>query len=519
MGSPITTYVTLVTTSGVLTLIIGLYAFFQRHNIPAARLFITYIAVQIVYIFAKAFEMSSRTLEAVMGWTVVEYVGIAYAPILGLLFILRYIGRTVSLRTMGLTLIIPTITWIMVATNEWHHLFYRSIQIREGYELPLIDVEIGQWYVVHGAYTFGCMLVGAILLYRQWGGTNGMYRKQLFALLCGQVIPMLAAFVYLLGLTPGGVDPVPFIMCFTAAMYVWAMLTTRFLTLVPIAKEVLFESMREGVMVLDANCRLIEYNQAVKTMLPSLDAGMIGMRADELWQQIVGESSRDFAVEERAFEVALGSGNEERSYHVRLTPIHSSAGHRIGWLLMLIDMTEHKQLQRQLETMAYYDGLTNLYNRAEFMRLASACLSRLEQEGGSLSFILFDIDHFKQVNDTYGHAAGDRIIRFVADLGRASLTTEMILARYGGEEFAVALPGYSREQAQAWAAKYLQKMKDTPYEDEEMRYVVSASFGVAEATPDDTLEAWLQQADVALYEAKRSGRGRVCVAEPTNHSL
>jgi PAS domain-containing protein len=87
---------------------------------------------------------------------------------------------------------------------------------------------------------------------------------------------MIAVFLYLMGVTPGGLDPVPVVMCITSAMYIWAMVSTRMLTVVPIAKETIFESMGEGVIVLDPAERLIDYNGAVSRMIPALQVTMIG---------------------------------------------------------------------------------------------------------------------------------------------------------------------------------------------------------------------------------------------------
>lgn len=113
-----------------------------------------------------------------------------------------------------------------------------------------MDIAVGQWYVVHGAFTFSCLLCACLILIGQWKHTKKMYRRQLLTLITSQIIPMVAAFLYLLGLTPGGMDPVPVLMCITSAMYIWAILSSRLLTIVPIAKDSIFESMREGVIVL-----------------------------------------------------------------------------------------------------------------------------------------------------------------------------------------------------------------------------------------------------------------------------
>ncbi|MBW7458931.1 PAS domain-containing protein, partial [Paenibacillus sepulcri] len=293
MGSQITMYISLIATSGVLCIFLGFYAFFKKQEIPGARTFIIYMTVQAIYIFAYAFQMSSTTLAAIKGWTIVEYIGISFAPVIGLMLILRYIDRPISRMTAALLFVIPVITLGMVATNDFHHLFYKSLELRAGSPLHATDVVIGEWYIVHGAFTFGCLLAGVVLLAREWKATKKAYRKQLATLICGQFIPMISAFIYLMGLTPEGMDPVPLVVCITSSMYIWAIVTTRMLTIVPIAKESIFESMREGVIVLDSAERLIDFNGAVSRMLPGLSIGMIGRKLDEGWTRLTGSPFPD----------------------------------------------------------------------------------------------------------------------------------------------------------------------------------------------------------------------------------
>ena len=153
-----------------------------------------------------------------------------------------------------------------------------------------MDIAAGQWYVVHGAFTFSCLLCACLILIAQWKHTKKMYRLQLLTLITSQLIPMTGAFLYLMGLTPGGMDPVPVLMCVTSSMYIWAILSSRLLTIVPIAKDSIFESMREGVIVLDSSNRLVDYNKALREMLPELETSMVGQPLNDIWLSLAGET-------------------------------------------------------------------------------------------------------------------------------------------------------------------------------------------------------------------------------------
>ncbi|QHT61770.1 diguanylate cyclase [Paenibacillus lycopersici] len=516
MGSSLTMYISLVSTSGVFTMFLFLYAYIKRAEVHGARIFMLYMVAQAIYIFAVAFEMASGTLAELMRWTSVQYVGMATSPVLGLLVVLQYIGKPVSRKIAAALFVIPVTSIVMVATNDWHHLFYKAVTVRHGASLPYTDIVIGQFYVVHGIYTFSMMLAGAVLLLRRWRRTKKDYRLQLATLIAGQLLPITGAFVYLLGVTPGGMDPVPVIICVTSAMFIWAIVTTRILTIVPIAKESIFESMGEGVVVLDTASRLIDFNGAARRMLPSLGAEMIGLTLDEAWTRMTGSGFPLVGLSEHEQgEVRWSVGNGEFAYYqVRASVVRGQRGEAVGSLLMLIDVTEARRLRDQLERLAYHDGLTLLLNRTSFFHRGKQLLSDTENRGAHASVILFDVDYFKRINDTYGHEVGDFALRHVVAVVSPLLPPEAIFARYGGEEFAICLPA-ERGDAARVAERARAALEAEPLAADGATITVTASFGVSqsEGAAGESLASLLKKADMALYTAKREGRNRVRLQE------
>lgn len=517
MESQITIFITLAATSGVLSVFLGLYAFLKRKSVPSASLFVLYNAALAIYIFGYAFELASDTLAEIKRWIVVEYVGMPFSVVLGLLLVMRYTGRTVARKAAAAMFVIPAITLAMVATNDFHHLFYQSIYLRESSPKPLVDIAVGEWYIVHGAYTFGCLLAGFVLLLRRWKQTKKTYRLQLAVLILSQIVPILAAFLYLMGVTPQGMDPVPVVLCLTSAMYIWAIVTSRMLTIVPIAKDSIFESMKEGVIVLDAAGRIVDFNRALGEMLPAFGSRVIGKTLDEAWIGMTGTAfpavrSLDGAEE----ELQWTNGGRAATYLVRSSTVTSKRGDSLGTLLMLIDVTEQKRLEDRLRQLAYYDGLTQLLNRTQFLLRGKKMLEEAQSSGSPFSLVLFDIDHFKRINDTYGHETGDRALVFAVSAIRRLLSPDMLFARYGGEEFAICLPRTGIEAAGALADRLRIALSSEPLETQNARVRITASFGVAQiAEGADTLESLLRDADAALYESKRNGRNAVSLRAET----
>jgi two-component system cell cycle response regulator len=162
----------------------------------------------------------------------------------------------------------------------------------------------------------------------------------------------------------------------------------------------------------------------------------------------------------------------------------------------------------ELIRLATTDPLTGVLNRRAFFERAREVCARADA-GGTLSAIVFDIDHFKRVNDLYGHDVGDRAIRAVA---QAAANEELIVGRLGGEEFAALVDGQGLDHALVLAERMRQRMASLKFDTSHGRLTLTCSLGVSEWESGDTIDLLLKRADVALYAAKTGGRNRVVAA-------
>lgn len=516
MHSALTVYITLICTSSVFIVYLGLRVGMKRHHYSAiANYFLVYTASIAIYCMAAALALTSVSLGEMKFWTVVQYIGMPISSPLGLLFIMKYLGIKVTAKRCAALLFIPVITFLMVATNDWHHLHYHVFEIDPVLGLPFIYQEIGPWYAVHGIYIFGCMFVAFLLLLSHWKETAGAYRPQLIALMFGQLVPMVTAFLYLIGMTPPGVDPVPMVMWLTSVLYLWAISSSSLFATMPVAKNAIFNSINDGVIVLDGTHRLIDYNEAAKHNFNVLNKSLIGTPIEKLWRELMAkEKMLDLQRTEAVQEVKTVADGMEKVYQLRVAPLDEAKGS----LLIFTDMTELKKLQAQLEHQAYYDELTGVHNRRAFLQQAEKELAAARKEGVPFSVILMDIDHFKKVNDTYGHHTGDELLVHVAETCRTELDAGYLFARYGGEEFVIALKGLPATAAVQAGNRMRQQLKMRPLESESATIAVTMSMGVAEGT-DKLLHQLLNEADKALYEAKEAGRDQVRVHEAVRETV
>lgn len=195
-------------------------------------------------------------------------------------------------------------------------------------------------------------------------------------------------------------------------------------------------------------------------------------------------------------------------------PTRDANGKISGICGISTDITQIKHYEKELERLSQYDELTGLYNRRHFLSLAQHELSRAHRYGGALSVMMLDIDHFKRVNDTHGHKAGDIALTTTGQQIRQILRETDIAGRMGGEEFAILLPETSSEAA-IYVAERLRKLIAATVIDihNGQQLLCTLSIGVATlANNEDTIENLLHNADTALYSAKHAGRNRVVAA-------
>ncbi len=184
-------------------------------------------------------------------------------------------------------------------------------------------------------------------------------------------------------------------------------------------------------------------------------------------------------------------------------------------LAWIYDYTERRNMEEALRDMASRDPLTGIYNRRSFMELARQQLARAHRFHEPLAVFVLDVDHFKRINDTYGHATGDDALRMVAGGCQAILREYDILGRLGGEEFVVVLPGATADETRVVAERVRRNLARMAIPAPDAPFHLTSSIGIAGLEgATDTLEKAIHRADLALYSAKREGRNRVVVYEP-----
>lgn len=197
------------------------------------------------------------------------------------------------------------------------------------------------------------------------------------------------------------------------------------------------------------------------------------------------------------------------TYEIQCSPVLDAAGTGVGIFGLVRDVTETQLARQQLEFMAHHDLLTRLPNRALFNDRLQEALHRAKRRGTQVALLFFDLDGFKQVNDTLGHQTGDRLLQWVAQRARSAIRDMDTVARMGGDEFAVLVEDIDTPIGAAAVAQRLLESLSQPYVDGERQIPTSASIGIS-LYPNDGLDpdTLFKAADLAMYRAKAGGRNR-----------
>ncbi|NLI61222.1 MAG: diguanylate cyclase [Clostridiales bacterium] len=489
--------------------------FFSKGRASYRKAFSALVLCISFYLFGYLMIINNSNLQEMIFWNQIQYLGLPFVSVLWLMVALLYTKIIYALKAQIVLLLftVPVITFCMRLTNCWHHLFYRKWEVREFLGYYSLYMERGFWYYVNISYTILCLLLTVIIYLIGYLKNKVGYTKPHFlVLLFASLLPFIGIVLIIFAYDEWSIDYSAIIMPISLLIISYGILKYDFLEIRTLARETIFEDNFAGMMVLGPGRRIIDYNKAAKKFFESINISLNNYPIEhilagepELLEVFKSESSRDFS---------LVIDGKERFFQIDVVPLGNSHDGNVRMLKSIHDVTEERKIQEKLKHLATIDSLSGLYNRAEFMNLAKRELDRVKANNELLSLLIMDLDNFKNINDTYGHAAGDEIIREVGNIILTGFRRTDIAGRIGGEEFAVVLKDASLENGVKVAEKFREIVakRRVIYEEQEISFTVSIGVAAISGDTDDIndIEDIIKIADDALYKAK--SRGRNCVA-------
>ncbi|MCC6345817.1 MAG: GGDEF domain-containing protein, partial [Nitrospirales bacterium] len=272
----------------------------------------------------------------------------------------------------------------------------------------------------------------------------------------------------------------------------------------------IIDSSLDMIITVDRERRIVGFNMAAERTF--------GYKAEEVLGKPVGILYDDREESMRIYDSILKtgqfigeiinkrSGGEPLPSFLSASILRDTEGNFLGVMGISRDITELKRAEEALRIAATVDRLTGAFNRQTFEDALGKEMARAERYESPLSLLMFDIDRFKSINDTYGHQVGDSVLKRVSSLVRGNIRNVDSFGRWGGEEFMVLLPETSLEGATLVAEKLRKLLENGSFSPV---HRVTASFGVAQWKRREAFDSLTKRADTALYHAKNSGRNRV----------
>jgi len=524
-------YVVALLISAITNLIIAIIIF--RRGVPGSLALCGVLLGSFIWSGAYAICWSLVALPAKVFWMQVMYLGVVTVPALFLVFTLQITHREkwLTARIFYLLCIEPVLLLLLI----WFRidLVFERIELDPQASLATLVLYRGPAFWINAAYSYMLTLLALIILGGSSLRANPFFRRQYLVILLGSMIPFAASLFRQFSYTVlANLDYAPLTFGISGVLYAYAVFRHQFMDLLPVARGHLIESMSDGVLVVDAQGRIVDINPAMKNFLADNLSTPIGRNISEvldLWTYNVEDLLDGF---ETRTELKLPH-RPSRYLDLRVTPLYNDQNILKGRLIVFRDVTDRKEvekdlrramdrlqtqlieigmLQSQLREQAIRDALTNVFNRRYLEETLERELARAEREVYPLCVIMMDLDYFKDVNDTYGHEAGDVVLKTLAETVKRQSRHGDFVCRYGGEEFVLVMPNIAIAIARERAEELHQVINSLNIRYGVFNLTTTISMGVA-AYPEHgkTKEGLLRAADQAMYAAKNAGRNRVII--------
>src|SRR5665648_27786 len=529
MSEQILLYATLLLIAALSTTVIAAIVWQRREN-PSARVLLWLTVAMVWWDMTYAFHWMGLAQPVNFFWLDATYLGVVMVPTLFLIFILNFTNQTHWLkhRLVWLLLLEPIATLIALWTDPYHNLFFGGFRQADSGAI----LNGGPFYWINIIYSFSLILIGYLILLLKFRKETALYRLQAGTILAGATFPWIFVTIGVAGISPfKNLDLTPFGFTFTSIAFTIGLLRYRLLDIIPLARDLLVENLRDGILVLDSSNRIVDFNPTLATILRLTYDQLIGKSIDGVCEAMPVLKEICLQDSNGTFETHLSFQNTVTYYEINSSTIQDKRASFIGRLIEIRDITDLKttelklreankqltnqvdeieKLRLQMEEMAIHDSLTGLFNRRTLGNFLEREIAQAGRSSKPLVVVLMDIDHFKNINDEFGHQAGDRVLIELGQLILENTRQSDFACRFGGEEFVIVIPEIEIPDALRRIDQLRESVSQRTFIFSQKRMQITLSAGIAVYPQNgETTDTLLFAADQALYAAKNAGRNRM----------
>jgi diguanylate cyclase (GGDEF)-like protein/PAS domain S-box-containing protein len=306
-------------------------------------------------------------------------------------------------------------------------------------------------------------------------------------------------------------DNIVVFLLVSAILFFIAIFRFNALEILPIAHDLIVQNIKSGIVVLNTTGHVVEINPYARLLIGQNIEDAIGKPLETVLKDWPSLGSFLQLNERLENEISVTRNNRTSFLLVQVSPIRNKRDIFSGHVIVVLDITDRKQAEMELERLARTDALTGVTNRRQFFETAEKQFELAKRYSRQLAVMMLDVDYFKNINDRYGHRTGDQVLQFIAGACQRQVRSTDTFARYGGEEFICLLPEQSERGAHDLAERIRQMIEqaEVQFEAQSIRTTVSIGLAFIQDTSDLTLEKLIDHADQALYESKSAGRNRI----------
>lgn len=507
-------YIFLVGSALAFLFIVAIYAIHNR-TVTGAKAYILQIVCVTIWSIGSLLEMLSQSEHQMLLWRNIQQIGVFLIPVACVYFAVDYAQYNNLKKYIPLLLIVSVSAILLIFSDEKTHLMRTGYLISYspffGKALSVHQTLLGKLLVT---YNYLLALISLVILFIFSRQVSRALRRQVWFILIATGLVFVLGFLKSAFLEGTSINiPIVIIYLPGSIILFYNLFQNNLFRVSPIAREKVFDVVEMGILVTDASGMIADINPFAAHMLhPTFEITehIGGKPVDTVFASFPDWLNQ--IKQNTVGEVELHLLQPREHYiQIRVYPLLSGKDVYVGSVSIMSDTTADRLQEFALKAKAETDSLTGLLNRESFQEAFAAQFRQCTRTGSFFSVLMMDLDKFKNINDTYGHDTGDRVLVAFAELLKAALRHEDSVARLGGDEFVALLPGIAKREATEIANRILRSAKAEKVScGSESGIPLVVSIGICDNVCAASEDAILKAADQAMYLAKNSS-GNCCV--------